>query len=311
MVTAPALTGATLGLAFGFGLVLILSRVSARRVRLIDRVSPYLRERPSTSRLLRSRPVHTPFPTLERMLQPVLGDLVAAFERLGSPAAGVQRRLIRAGSPLPVEHFRVEQVIWAALGLAGGLAAALLLGTLRDTPLGALVVLVLLSGLGGALARDQLLSRQVTAREKRIMAEFPTVAELLALAVGAGEAPVAALERVARSTRGELSAELELMLTEVRSGLPLTQALDRMAARTDVPAIARFTDGVATAVDRGTPLGDVLRAQAQDAREVGHRALMEEGGRREIAMMVPVVFVILPISILFAIFPGLVVLRIG
>ena len=50
MVTAPALTGATLGLAFGFGLVLILSRVSARRVRLIDRVSPYLRERPSTSR---------------------------------------------------------------------------------------------------------------------------------------------------------------------------------------------------------------------------------------------------------------------
>ncbi|HLS64272.1 MAG TPA: type II secretion system F family protein [Ruania sp.] len=311
MVTTPAITGAALGLAFGLGLVLIGWRVSARRVRLIDRVSPYLRERPSTSRLLRSRPAHTPFPTLERMLQPVLGDLVTAFERLGSPAAGVQRRLTRAGSSLTVEHFRVEQVIWAALGLAGGLVVALLLGTLRDAPLPALVVLVLLAGIGGALSREQYLSHQAAAREKRIVAEFPTVAELLALAVGAGESPVAALERVARSTRGELSAELELTLADVRSGLPLTQALDRMAARTDVSAVARFTDGVATAVDRGTPLGDVLRAQAQDAREVARRALMEEGGRREIVMMVPVVFVILPISILFAIFPGLVVLRIG
>lgn len=122
---------------------------------------------------------------------------------------------------------------------------------------------------------------------------------------------MAALERVVRTTRGELSGELELTVADVRSGRTLTQALDRMAARTDLSSVARFTDGVATAVDRGTPLAEVLRAQAQDAREAGHRALMEEGGRREIVMMVPVVFIILPISVLFAIFPGLVVLQIG
>lgn len=311
MVSSSAVTGAALGLAFGLGLVLILWRLSARRVRLIDRVSPYLRDRPATSRLLQSRPAHTPFPTLERMLQPVLGDLVRAFDRLGSPASGVQRRLTRAGSTLSVEHFRVQQVIWAALGLAGGLALALVLATTRDAPLPALVLLVMLAGLAGAVAREQLLGHQANAREKRIVAEFPTVAELLALAVAAGESPVAALERVVRTTRGDLSAELQLTLADVRSGRTLTQALDRLAARTDLSSLARFTDGVATAVDRGTPLAEVLRAQAQDAREVGHRAMMEEGGRREIVMMVPVVFVILPISILFAIFPGLVVLRIG
>ncbi|HIZ35449.1 MAG TPA: type II secretion system F family protein [Candidatus Ruania gallistercoris] len=311
MVGSAALTGAALGLVFGLGLVLLLWRISARRVRLIDRVSPYLRDRPSTSRLLRSRPVHTPFPTLERMLQPVLGDLVRAFDRLGSPASGVQRRLTRAGSTLTVEHFRVEQVIWAALGLAGGLMLALLLATTRDAPLPALVILVVLAGLAGAVAREQYLARQASAREKRMVAEFPTIAELLALAVAAGESPVAALERVVRTTRGELSGELELTVADVRSGRTLTQALDRMAARTDLSSVARFTDGVATAVDRGTPLAEVLRAQAQDAREAGHRALMEEGGRREIVMMVPVVFIILPISVLFAIFPGLVVLQIG
>ena len=37
-----------------------------------------------------------------------------------------------------------------------------------------------------------------------MLAELPTIAELLALAVGAGEGAVGALERVVRSTHGEL-----------------------------------------------------------------------------------------------------------
>ena len=53
------------------------------------------------------------------------------------------------------------------------------------------------------------------------------------------------------------------------------------------------------------------RAQAADAREASRRALMEEGGRREIAQMVPVVFLVLPITVVFALFPGLFVLRLG
>jgi len=48
----------------------------------------------------------------------------------------------------------------------------------------------------------------------------------------------------------------------------------------------------------------VLRAQAGDVREAGRRSLMESGGRKEIAMMVPVVFLVLPITVLFALFPG-------
>ena len=49
------------------------------------------------------------------------------------------------------------------------------------------VVLVVLSAtLAGALARDQWLSREANRREQRMLAEFPTVAELLARAVSAG-----------------------------------------------------------------------------------------------------------------------------
>jgi tight adherence protein C len=66
---------------------------------------------------------------------------------------------------------------------------------------------------------------------------------------------------------------------------------------------------IAHSVERGTPLADVLRSQAQDVREAGRRAVMEEGGRKEIAMMVPVVFLVLPVTVLFAVYPGFTFLR--
>ena len=96
------------------------------------------------------------------------------------------------------------------------------------------------------------------------------------------------------------------MLAEVRTGTPLAAALDGLAARTGLPAVARFAEAMAVAVDRGTPLAAVLHAQAADAREAGRRALIESGARREVLMMVPVVFLILPVTVLFAFWPGVV-----
>jgi tight adherence protein C len=124
--------------------------------------------------------------------------------------------------------------------------------------------------------------------------------------VVAGEGPVGALERVARVSTGELARELRRALAEARTGSGLVQALDGIAERTTLSPLARFVDGVAVAVERGTPLADVLRAQAADVREARKRNLLEVGGRKEIAMMVPVVFLVLPVTILFALYPGLI-----
>jgi tight adherence protein C len=137
-----------------------------------------------------------------------------------------------------------------------------------------------------------------------MVAEFPTVAELLALAVAAGEGPVGALERVTSLSNGELSRELGNALADARSGSSVVTALERAASHTSLPALARFVDGMAIAVERGTPLAEVLRAQAADVREQGRRALLEAAGRKEIAMLVPVVFMVLPVTVIFALFPG-------
>lgn len=308
---SPGVAGALVGLLGGLGAWLVLWRVTARRITLDQRLAPYLRQRPRGSRLLAEPAVYTPFPTLERLVAPVLEDAARLLERLGSGAVSIRRRLEQSGSAMTVEQFRAEQVVWGSVGLAAGLLLALTVGFARGFALVPLLLIVVLATVSGAFARDRALTLAVRAREARMIAEFPAVAELLALAVGAGESPVGALERVATTTRGELSGELQRTLADARSGTPLGRALERMADRTSLPSIARFTDGVSVAVERGTPLAEVLRAQAQDAREVGRRALMETGGQKEVLMMVPVVFLVLPVTVLFAVFPGLSVLQLG
>ncbi|WP_307877395.1 type II secretion system F family protein [Rothia nasimurium] len=144
-----------------------------------------------------------------------------------------------------------------------------------------------------------------------MLAEFPALAELMALSVTAGESAVGALERVVRSSRGELSKEFRSILSMTRSGEPLVSALQSFSQRTSVAALSRFVDGLVVAIERGTPLADVLRAQAQDVRDNAKRELMETAGKKEIGMMAPVVFLILPLTVLFAMFPGISLLNLN
>jgi tight adherence protein C len=164
-------------------------------------------------------------------------------------------------------------------------------------------------GLLGIVARDWHLSRVARQREQQMLAEFPVVADLLALAVAAGEGPIGAIARVVATCHGALPDELSRVLAESRTGTPVTVALDALARRTDLSIVARFAEGVVVAIERGTPLVDVLTAQAVDVREASRRALIETGARKEVAMMVPVVFLIMPVTLLFAFFPGVVGLQ--
>ncbi len=305
---SPLLVGVLLGATAGLGLVLVIARLHAlHRPTLALRVLPYVRDVPRLDRPARmDEPTSSPVSAAAGVFGPVLRAVADAVERILGGAASVRRRLMRAGLDKTVHDFRVEQVLWGVGGFAVVAAYCLLttLGGHGDT-----VGSLLLCAAGfatGVLARDTYLSSQVTTRERKVLAEFPVLAELLALAVAAGESPVAALDRVVRRSGGELSRDLASVLAAVRTGEPVAQAFDRMAATTGVPSVARFAQGVAVAVERGTPLADVLHAQAADVREAGRRELIEVAARKEIFMMVPVVFLILPVTVLVAFWPGVI-----
>ncbi|WP_462417882.1 type II secretion system F family protein [Kytococcus sp. Marseille-QA3725] len=302
--------GAAVGLVIGLGLLLVVYGVPRWRTpTLAMRVDPYVRDEPVPARLFNLAPheqltVHHLVDPFTRGLGRRLGELLGGHDVL-------VRRLERAGLAPDVQGYRAQQAVLACLLAAAGAALGVLLwSTGRAVPVIA-PALALCGGLSGVMLRDQLLARRLTRREHRIVEEFPAVAELLALAVAAGESASAALERVARLSRGELSRELTQALGEARTGASLPNALEGIAERTGVPSVARFVDGVIIAVERGTPLAEVLRAQATDAREAARQQIIAEGGRREILMMIPVVFFVLPVTVVFAMYPGLSALQVN
>jgi tight adherence protein C len=300
--------GAIIGAVWGLGLVLVIGRlVASRRPTLESRVAPFIRDVSTASVAWRAVPASDrPSAALVALARPWLESAARRLEMAMGGRESVRRRLERAGNPMSIEDFRISQVMWGLAGF-GATVVVGLLGPARDAGRALPWLLVCCGGaVLAVLARDSALTRRVRRREERMLAEFPVVADLLALAVAAGEGPASALDRVVTSCRGELPDELAIVLAQSRTGVPLTRALDAFAQRNGLAVVSRFAEGFSVAIERGTPLVDVLSAQSADVREAAKRELIETGARKEVAMMVPVVFLIMPVTLLFAFFPGVV-----
>jgi tight adherence protein C len=308
LLSLSVVAGITLGLGL-WTLLGLVPRVGATR--LAARVAPYVTDvSPAASDMVDRRPAE-PLPFVGGLLAPVGRRLRGALVAVFGGDDSVERRLHQAGWTLTVEALRGRQLLAGVAGAAVGILFALAASrSVAVSPLlfGVIVAVCLAIGV---LLPDQLLSRAARARRARIASELPTVLEFLTLSLSAGEAVLDALRRVARVGNGDLARELGVVVAQVNAGVPLVRALERCADDIQLPALSRTVDQLVGALDRGTPLVDVLRAQAQDSRDDAKRALLESAGKKEIAMMVPLVFLILPVTVAFAIFPGILVLQLG
>lgn len=300
--------GVTLGLGL-WTLLGLVPRVGATR--LAARVAPYIADvSPEAREFLDRRPAE-PLPFVGGLLAPAGRRIRSALVAVFGGDDSVERRLRQAGWSLTVEALRGRQLLGGVAGVGVGILFAVALARSSAVSPLLLGVVVAVSAAIGVLAPDQLLSRAARARRDRIAAELPTVLEFLTLSLSAGEAVLDALRRVARAGNGDLAREIAVVVAQVNAGVPLAVALERCADEIQLPALSRTVDQLVGALDRGTPLVDVLRAQAQDSRDDAKRSLLEAAGKKEIAMLVPLVMLILPVTVLFAIFPGVMVLSVG
>lgn len=311
-MTPLTATAVLCGLAFGFGCWALVSLIPIlNRPRLLFRVAPYLVDiSPGARELLARRPVD-PLPVVGTVFAPIvaLGRRVLGGSVNGSAATRV--RLRQSGSPLSVDAFRSRQLAWAVGGLAAGVVVAAALVRAQPVPLVVQIVVVVLCAALAVVARDQLLTRAAHARLARMTAELPTVLEFLTLSLSAGEGVLDGLRRIARISRGELAAEFARTVAAVNTGLSFADSLTPLAKDLQLPPLTRCVEQIVGALERGTPLAEVLRAQAQDARDEAKRRLLEEAGKKEVAMLIPLVFLILPTTVVFAIYPGIFVLQLG
>ncbi|MFJ6652096.1 type II secretion system F family protein [Microbacterium sp. NPDC091313] len=293
-----------LGTTFGLGVCLLVSllpRVSAPS--LSRRIAPYIRDIADPRGL---GPITPPGPALREAARGLLDRLARVF----GASDALSRRLAQAGWDMDAATFRARQLAWAIGGLGVGAVAVLAIAVLRGFAPQSVLVAPVCAAAAFMLCDGQL-THAARTRARRVSEEMPTVLDFLALCLSAGEGVLDSLRRVGEIGSGELTAEIRRSLIATGTGQPLAEALVDLGRRMQVPALARALDHVVAALERGAPLGQVLQAQAADAREDAKRTLIEQAGRKEILMLIPLVFLILPLSVLFAVFPGVFLLRLG
>jgi len=139
--------------------------------------------------------------------------------------------------------------------------------------------------------------------------EMPDVLDLLAVSISAGDGIYAALCRVTPRCEGRFASELALLLRRVQLGETLDHALTLFASENPTPEVREFAGKLSLALRRGTPLAQLLLDQAETIRGQLRVDLLKAAGRNETRMLIPLVFLILPVTVLFAIYPSLQLLQ--
>ena len=287
-----ALTDAALAVLFGgllgaglWSMLAALPRWSAPS--LMRRVAPYIRDITDPAGTTLAAPFGgDPAAGILSAVRALLARARRSFARILGSTASTDARLSSAGWHMDAETFRGRQfAVSVGAGVVGGLVAVLVAMSGRGNAMTPALPLVFAAV--GFVASDMWLTRAVRRRRERIQDELPTVLEFLAVCLAAGESLTDALRRASRVGSGALCLELRRVMLEVSTGSSLADALAAFARRLDTPAVSRAVDQLVAAIERGAPVAAVLRDQASDAREDQKRTMLEQAGKKEIAMLLP------------------------
>lgn len=169
--------------------------------------------------------------------------------------AAIQASLERAGLPLrPVEFIFVHLSIVVMVGLATQVIG----GTLWVS-----VVLIALAAAAPLVVLDFL----ATKRKAAFQAQLPDVLGLIAGSLRAGYGLLQAVELVVQEVRQPASAEFKRVQIEARLGLPVEEALSKMAERMDSDDFRWTVGAVNIQREVGGNLAEVLDIVAGTIRE--------------------------------------------
>lgn len=154
---------------------------------------------------------------------------------------------------------------------------------------------------GRKFVSDAKLRSQVAA----IDSELPSMIVMFSLLVNAGESLRSGIEYLTQFPQSRISEIFETVIDFHREGSTITQSLDRAAEASQSRSLRRFTDALALSIERGSSLSVVLANQTNESRSTYKAELLRKSGKAELKLMIPIVFLILPISIIFALLPSL------
>jgi tight adherence protein C len=227
------------------------------------------------------------------------GNRLAAGVRALMPSAYLARvtTRIRLSGPrwrLTAELFILWKAGLGAVGLVVGpaIGRAAFGNPLWEFSAGAIGVFL------GFFGPDAWLSGRVAARQKALRIALPDMLDMLMVSVEAGLGFDASLLKVVTSTSGPLSEEFGILLQEIQAGQPRRDALQHLAARTDLPELSAFILAIVQADTFGVSIANTLRQQAKEMRTRRRQRAEELAQAAPAKMVFPIILCILPATLI-------------
>ena len=141
--------------------------------------------------------------------------------------------------------------------------------------------------------------------------ELIELVEMISATLLAGESLFKSILRVSKMSSSTLSGELKIMLNRIELGGEISIELSALCQRVPTDAVREFTNKLSLAISRGTPLANSLISLAASLRASNSAALLRRAGANETKMLIPVVLLICPVTVIFALYPSSQFLALG
>jgi len=135
--------------------------------------------------------------------------------------------------------------------------------------------------------------------------ELSKILQMLAIMISAGESSIAALRYISDRSSGRLATLIKASLENYNNNGNLFSTLEFVSSATNSAQVRRLLNAIRISSERGSPMLDTLQNQVRSLNKEIKVNLLNKAGKSEIALLVPVVFLILPTSILFAVWPSI------
>lgn len=162
--------------------------------------------------------------------------------------------------------------------------------------------------LSGQRSRARRISKKLA---NQIDGELPDLIELIAVALSSGLSMHQSLERVASRSSSNFAVQLEVLLKKIDLGSRFDVELTALCERIPTAAVREFANKISIALARGTPLVLAFNSLSETLRARQANALLAKAGSNETKMLIPLVTLVLPTTVIFAIYPSFQFLSLG
>lgn len=141
-------------------------------------------------------------------------------------------------------------------------------------------------------------------RDRDITRNLPVFLEYLTMCVDAGLNFLGALQQaVDKGPDGAMKNEFRIVLRDIRSGLPRSEALQRMEERVNLKDVTTFVRSVVQAEKMGSSLRGTLQIQAQQRLEERFQRAEKLAMQAPVKLIVPLIMFIFPLTFVILLFP--------